>query len=116
MRDARLHKHGDTVTGTATVNENDLRASIPILQSVTPVASGNGTLILRGTGTFFGVTATVDADVEAQSGKLVVSPNVPLLGRRSRSRCSPIPTSAIQSVSASPAPGGFTLTAIGRVH
>lgn len=116
VRNAQLHKHGDTLVGTATVNENDLRASIPILQSVTPVASGDGTLILRGTGTFFGVTATVDAAVEAQRGKLVVSPNVPLLGQVFTLTLFSDPRVSIQRVAASPAPGGFTLTAIGRVH
>ena len=40
LRNASLHKRGSTLTGSAEVTEANLRAAVPILQSVTPVASG----------------------------------------------------------------------------
>ena len=80
LRDAVLRKRGDTLTGTAVVTEADLRASLPIIQSLTPVASGGGQLTLQGTASLFGVTATVDATVKTQNGSLVVVPDVPFGG------------------------------------
>jgi hypothetical protein len=79
---------------------------LPILSSVTPVASGAGALVLRGTATLFGLSATVNATVSAPDGKLVVVPDLPFGGlatvtlfsdRRIR----------VTGVSASAAPGGF---------
>ena len=39
LRDAALRKRGDQLTGSARVTEADLRAALPILDSVQPVAS-----------------------------------------------------------------------------
>src|SRR5581483_3426060 len=80
LRNASLRKRGDTLTGTATVTQQDLRAAVPFLDSVEPVASGNGQLTLRGTATLLGVTASVDATVAARNGKLVVAPDIPFGG------------------------------------
>ena len=65
LRDATLSKRGNQLIGTATVTEADLRAAVPFLNSVAPVASGDGQLVLRGTASLFGVTASVDATVAA---------------------------------------------------
>ena len=54
------------------VAESDLRAAVPFLTSVTPLASAGGGLTLRGTATFLGLSATVDATVSESDGKLVV--------------------------------------------
>ena len=64
LRDAILHKRGNALTGSAEVTAADLRAALPILQSVTPLASSHGQLTLQGTVTLFGVSATVDASVQ----------------------------------------------------
>ncbi len=80
LRDATLHKHGNELTGIAQVSEASIRRALPVLKSVTPVASSNGQLTVRGTGSLFGVTATVDATVSAQNGAVVVAPDVPLGG------------------------------------
>src|SRR6201992_3312485 len=80
VRDAALRKRGNQLVGTALVTEADLRRSVPILQSVVPVASSDGRLTLRGTASLFGVTATVDATASASDGNLVVSPDVPFGG------------------------------------
>src|SRR5437764_9050725 len=63
LRDATLRKRGETVTGRARVTEADLRAAVPFLDAVRPVASGGGGLTLRGTATLLGVTGTVYATV-----------------------------------------------------
>jgi hypothetical protein len=115
LRDAVLRKRGNTLTGSAVVTEADLRASLPIIQSLTPVASGGGQLTLQGTASLFGVTATVDATVKTQDGALVVVPDVPL-GGLATVKVFSNPHVAVESVSAASAPGGFSVTATGRLH
>jgi hypothetical protein len=108
LRDATLRKRGNELTGTATVTEADLRSALPILQSVQPVSSSGGVLTLQGTGTFLGLSATVDATVRAVNGALVVSPNVPFGGLATITLFSN-PKIAVQGVSATPTAGGFAL-------
>lgn len=105
---ASLVKHGNGLSGTATVTEDDLRTALPILNSVTPIASGAGRLVLRGTATLFGLTATVDATVSAEDGKLVVTPDVPFGGLATVTVFSD-PRIRVTGVSATPGPGGFTV-------
>lgn len=115
LRHASLAKHGAQLTGSAQVTEADLRAALPILQSVTPVASSGGALTLQGTATLFGVTATVQATVSQQGGDLVVTPNVPL-GGLATIRVFSDPRLEIQSISATPSATGFRVTAAGLLH
>jgi hypothetical protein len=115
LRRATLRKRGHLLTGTADITEGDLRAALPILQSVTPVASSAGTLTLRGTATLFGVSATVDATVKAQNGALVVQPDVPLGGLATITVFSN-PHIEVQDVAAAPAAGGFSVTATARLR
>lgn len=115
VRNAALRKRGDQLVGTALVTETDLRRAIPILRSVVPVASSDGRLTLRGTASLFGVTATVDATVSASDGKLVVAPDVPFGGLATVTVFAN-PHLQVQSVAATPAPGGFRVTATGRLQ
>src|SRR5205807_4749250 len=80
LRDATLRKRDDELTGSARVTEADLKTALPILQSVQPIASGNGQLILRGTATLLGVTGTIDATVGVVDGRIVIAPDVPFGG------------------------------------
>jgi hypothetical protein len=80
VRDATLRKRGNTLSGTARVTQADLRAAVPFLDAVQPVASGGGALLLRGTATLLGITASVDATVAARNGNLIVQPQLPLGG------------------------------------
>jgi hypothetical protein len=114
VRNAALRKRGDQLVGTALVTEADLRRAIPILQSVVPVASSDGRLTLRGTASLFGVSATVDATVSASDGKLIVAPDVPFGGFATVTVFSD-PHVQVESVGATPAPGGFRVTATGRL-
>ena len=108
LHDASLVKQGNRLTGSATVNESDLRTAVPFLTSVTPVASSAGRLILRGSATLLGLSATVEATVSAQNGKLVVVPDVPFGGLATVTVFSD-PRIEVQGVSASPTPGGFSV-------
>jgi hypothetical protein len=108
LHDATLTKRGDQLFGTATVSESDLRSAVPILKSVTPVASSDGRLTLQGTASLFGVTATVDATVSAENGNLVVAPDVPFGGFATVTLFSARHVK-VQSVSAAAVPGGFSV-------
>lgn len=115
LHDASLLKRGDTLSGSARVSESDLRAAVPFLDSVQPIASGDGALTLRGTATVLGVTASVDATVAAQDGRLVVSPDLPFGGLATVTVFS-APALTIQSVGASSASDGFSVYASGRLR
>lgn len=106
LHDARLVKQGDRLIGSAVVAESDLRSAVPFLTSLTPVASSDGQLTLRGSATLLGISATVNATVSAQDGKLVVAPDVPFGGLATTTVFSN-PRIKVQGVSASPVPGGF---------
>jgi hypothetical protein len=111
LRNATLRKRGDELTGTALVTESDLRTAVPILQSVQPIASSNGTLTLRGTGTVLGVSATVEATVAVRNGAVVVAPDLPF-GGLATITVFQNPHVEVQSVGASSAsPGAFSVSA-----
>jgi hypothetical protein len=114
VHDATLVKHGDELTGTARVTEADLRAAVPFIDNVVPIASTDGQLTLRGTATVpvLGVKATADATVAAQDGRLVATLDVPFIPAITLFSD---PDVQIQGISASPAPDGFTVTAQGRI-
>jgi hypothetical protein len=114
LRDAVMRKRGRELTGSARVTEADLRAAVPFLDSVQPVASGGGQLTLRGTASLFGVGASVDATVAAVAGALVVRPDVPFGGFATVTVFSD-PRVRVQGVSAAAAPGGFTVDAQARL-
>ncbi|MGA2012306.1 MAG: LmeA family phospholipid-binding protein [Solirubrobacteraceae bacterium] len=115
LHDATLSKRGDELNAGARITEADLRAALPILRSVTPVASGDGRLTLRGTAGLLGVTATVDATVSVRDGRVVVAPDVPL-GSLATITVFADPHISVQSVSASAVPGGFAVRGTARLH
>jgi hypothetical protein len=110
-----LRKRGSELTGAATVTEADLRSAVFFLDNVEPIASENGRLTLRGTASLLGLTATVDATVAAQNGALVVAPDVPFGGIATLTLFSN-PHVEVKSVSATTVPGGFRITADGKVQ
>jgi LmeA-like phospholipid-binding len=115
VHDAVLLKRGSGVSASALVTEADLRAAVPVLQSVVPVASGDGQLTLRGTATLFGITASVDAIVHTQNGAIVVTPDVPFGGFATITVFSS-PNLYVTGVSARPAPNGFYVSAQGVIR
>jgi hypothetical protein len=115
LRNATLRKSGAQLSGSAEITEADLRTALPILNSVTPISSGGGRIILQGTATLFGVSATVTATVAPQSGALLVTPNVPL-GGLATIRVFSDPHVTVQGVAASRTANGFAVTATGRMR
>ena len=115
VRGATLTKRGDRLTGTGTIAESDLRAAVPVLRSVTPVASTGGRLTLRGTANLLGLSASVEADVVARDGRLIVAPAGPLGGLATITVFSD-PRVAVQGVSAAPVPGGFAVRGTATVR
>jgi hypothetical protein len=115
LRDAGLRKSGSQLNGTAQVTEADLRAALPVLNSVTPVASSGGRITLQGTATLLGITGTVDATVAPQDGVLLVTPQVPF-GALATIRLFSDPHIAVQGVSAARTTNGFAVRATGRLH
>jgi hypothetical protein len=109
-----LRKRGSELTASATVTQADLRASVPFLDQVVPVASSGGQLTLRGTATVLGLTASADATVLARDGDLLVVPDVPF-GGLATIRLFSNPALSVQGVSARSAPGGFGLSASARL-
>lgn len=110
LHDARLRKRGNELIGSATVMQSDLRAAVPFLDKVQPVASSGNQLILRGTASLLGLNATVDAVVTARDGALVVAPDVPFGGIATITLLNN-PHVRMESVGAVSVPGGFRLTA-----
>ena len=110
-----LRKRGRELVGSATIMQSDLRAAVPFLQHVQPVASSGGQLILRGTASLLGLTASVDAVVAARDGTLVVAPDVPFGGIATITLFDN-PHVHVQSVSASTVPGGFQLDAQAKLQ
>jgi hypothetical protein len=114
LRHATLEKHGSELVGTARVTESDLRKALPVLRSVTPVASSGGRLTVRGTATLFGVTASVDATVGAHNGALVVTPDFPFGGLATITVFSN-PHVEVQSIGAARTSTGFAVRATARL-
>ena len=115
LHNATLRKRGSELIGAATIEQADLRAAVPFLQDVHPIASTGGQLILRGTASLLGLTASVDAVVAAQNGALVVAPDVPFGGIATITLFDD-PHVQVQSVSAVSVPGGFRLNAQAKLQ
>ncbi len=113
VHDGRLTKHGNQLIATGQIAEADLHSVLPILSSVTPVASADGRLTLRGTSSLFGLS--VDFIVSAHNGDLVAAPDVPL-GALATITLFHSPQIAVQSVNAAAVPGGFSVQAIGTLR
>jgi hypothetical protein len=115
VRDARLVKRGASLVATARVTDADLRGVLPVLRTVTPVASAGGQLILRGTADVLGAAISVDFSVRVSAaGALVVSPDVPFGGVATITAFSN-PAVRVTGVSAAAVSGGFTVRATGTL-
>jgi hypothetical protein len=115
LHDAALQKHGSEMTAGATIMQSNLRSAVPFLDNVQPVASSGGQLIMRGTASVLGLSATVDAVVAVRNGAIVVAPDVPFGGIATITLFDN-PHIRVQSVSASDVPGGFKLSAQAHVQ
>jgi hypothetical protein len=117
LHNATLTKRGNTLVGSAQVLDSDLTHAIPLIKSVTPVASSNGTLTLEGTANLpFVGDITVPFVVQVQNGELLAAPDIPVVGSLATLRLYSNPHVRIDSVSARRTPGGFGVTATGTLH
>jgi hypothetical protein len=114
VRNARLVKHGASLVATARVTDADLRGVLPILRTVTPVASSGGQLILRGTADVLGTPISLDFSVRVSGGAIVVAPDIPFGGAVTVTAFSD-PSVRVTSVSAAAVSGGFTVRATGTL-
>jgi hypothetical protein len=114
LHDVSFSKHGDEMIGAGQLDLRDLRAALPIVQSLTPMHEADGHLVLRGKASVLGVSATVDVVVAARDGKLVVAP-AGLFGAFVTLTVYDDPQIQVQAVSASAVPGGVKFVVRGRV-
>jgi hypothetical protein len=117
LHNATLTKRGNTLVGSAQVLESDLTHAIPLVKSVTPVASSGGTLTLEGTADLPIVgQITVPFVVQVVNGALVAAPDIPIVGGLATLRLFSDPHLRIDSVSATRTSRGFTVSATGTLH
>jgi hypothetical protein len=114
LTNVQLRKRGSELNGTARVSETALRAAVPFLRSLTLVRSGGGALTFKGTSTLLGIAAT--ATVESTDGRLVVVPDLPLVGGLLGLTVFADPRVEVQGVSASTSAGGLALNARARLR
>lgn len=114
LHDVTFTKRGDELVGDATLEISDLRAALPIVRSLTPIRDSSGQVVLRGTASLLGVQASVDVVVAASDGKLVVAPSG-LLGAFATVTLYDDPGIHVQSVTATPVPGGLRFVTRGKV-
>jgi hypothetical protein len=116
LHNATFSKRGNNLSGSAQVQETDLTHAIPAIQSVTPIASSGGTLMLRGTANlpFIGAI-TVPFVVQVQHGALLAAPDIPLVGGLATLQLFSDPHVYVQSVSAASSAGGFQISARGTL-
>jgi hypothetical protein len=74
LRDARLTKRGDALTGSARLEQADLRRALPPELDVRPVAAGGQGIVLQGTASALGVGVQAEVRLRAAGGAVVVAP------------------------------------------
>jgi hypothetical protein len=114
LHDVSFSKQGDELQGVGRLELDDLRAALPVMRSLTPVQDADGQLVLRGSASVFGVSATVDVVVAARDGKLVVAP-AGLLGAFATLTLYDDPQVRVQSVAATKVPDGVRFVVRGHV-
>jgi hypothetical protein len=80
LGEARLRKHGSSLSAEAVIGEADVRAALPPGFHVQLLGSEAGQVRVRASGGLFGVGATVPAVAAPSDGRLVVHPLGLLLG------------------------------------
>lgn len=110
LHDVTVTKRGSELTVGGQIDEADLRAALPIIDSVTPVSSVDGQLTLKGKAAAFGISATVTAVVSVVDGKVLVAPSG-LLGGFVNVTVFSDPEIYVQSVHGTAISGGLTVSA-----
>ncbi|HET9719964.1 MAG TPA: hypothetical protein VFP55_07810 [Solirubrobacteraceae bacterium] len=113
LHDVTLTKQGSRLTGSGTLLESDLQASVPFLRSVRLVSATSDSVTVAGTASALGVSATVPATIRPEQGRLVVVPDLPLGGFATVTVFSE-PHVSVDGVGGRPIPGGIEMTARAR--
>jgi len=74
LRDASLHKHGESLTAKARMTAADVRAALPEGLDVRLLSSERGEVRVTASGALFGVKTSVDAVASASEGRLIAHP------------------------------------------
>ncbi len=111
-----LSKRGAGLVGSGTVLDSDIRAALPIMQSVTLASATSDSVTLEGTASVLGVTATVPATVAPRAGRLVVVPDVPLVAGIATVTVFSDPHVAVLAVGGASVAGGVRVTVRGRLR
>jgi hypothetical protein len=114
LRELRLSKDGADVVAEATVAEADLVAAMPAGFGLRPVATADGTLVLEAGAALLGVRAALRARLAVREGRLMIAADGPL-ARLGTMTLFDDPRVSVTSVGARAVPGGFTITAVGRL-
>jgi hypothetical protein len=116
LRDVRLRKRKAELHGEALVDPADLAGALPRGLDVRPVASDDGGVVLEGRARAFGVGASLRLRVAASGGRVVVAPEVPLLGALAAITLFADPRIDVERIAARQRPDGrFELRAWARV-
>ena len=106
LRDVRLSKDGDALTGEASLTEADLAAALPVDLGLRPVSSADGALVMEAD---VG-PVTVRARLSASDGALMIAPDG-LLGGLASVRVFDDPRVRVLGVGAQSRADGFTVSA-----
>lgn len=110
VRDVRLVKKGEALTGSASLTEADLSSALPVSLGLHPVSSEGGALVLEAD---VGPVA-VRARLSASDGALIIAPDG-LLGGFASVTVFSDPRVRVTGVGARSSPGGFTVVAHARL-
>jgi hypothetical protein len=117
VEDVSFSKHGNLLLGSGEITEANLRAAVPLLQSVTPIASSGSGVTLQGTTDNLPIVGSVsaDANLAASGGKVVLS-GTGLIGGFLHITVWSDPRLYVQSISGEPTRTGLKLSVRGRVR
>ncbi len=114
--DVTLTKHAGRLSGSALITQANLRASVPLLRSVTPLASAGGGVTLRGTADVPVIgQVSAEANLAAAGGRVVVS-GTGLIGSFLHLTVWSNPHVYVASISGRATRAGVTLSARGRLQ
>jgi hypothetical protein len=115
LHDVRVLSHDGRLDARASVSASELHAALPPGLDVEPIASGDGRLLLRGSASLLGIGISADALLSTSNGTIVIEPVGLPFASLARFTVFADSRIAINSVGASAYPGGYNLTAEGKL-
>lgn len=115
LEDVEFHKHGDALSGQATVSMAALKAALPSGFQIQPLASENGQVEVQVSGVVLGVQASGSGLIGAQEGRLVVRPTGIPFGGLVTVTLFKDPHLFIEGIAAAGKPGSYKFTITARL-